>query len=43
MIPSDREITLAMRRCFLRITPLPSDTAISSTAVDLTLHEQISV
>ncbi len=43
MIPSDREIKLALRRDFLRITPPPSDEAISSTAVDLTLQEQISV
>jgi dCTP deaminase len=43
MIPSDREIKLALRRDFIRITPRPPDTAFSSTAVDLTLHEQISV
>jgi len=43
MIPSDREIKLALRRDHLRITPVPSDKAIASTAVDLTLHEQISV
>ncbi|HYT91516.1 MAG TPA: dCTP deaminase [Gemmataceae bacterium] len=43
MILSDREIKLALRRDFLRITPPPSDGAISSTSVDLTLHEQISV
>lgn len=42
MIPSDREIKLALRRDLLRITPLPSDKAISSTSVDLTLHEEIS-
>jgi glutaminyl-peptide cyclotransferase len=43
MIPSDREIKLALRRDFIRITPPPPDTAFSSTAIDLTLHEQISV
>jgi dCTP deaminase len=42
MILSDREIKLALRRGHLRITPLPSDKAISSTSVDLTLHEEIS-
>lgn len=42
MILSDREIKLALRRDHLRITPLPSDKAISSTSVDLTLHEEIS-
>ena len=43
MIPSDREIKLALRRDFIHITPLPPDTAFSSTAIDLTLHEQISI
>src|SRR5262249_45148564 len=43
MILSDRETKLALGRDHIRITPLPSDKAISSTAVDLTLHEQISV
>jgi dCTP deaminase len=43
MIPSDREIKLALQRDFIRITPRPPDTAFSSTAVDLTLHEQITV
>jgi hypothetical protein len=43
MIPSDRETKLALRRDFIRITPPPPDTAFSSTAIDLTLHEQISV
>ena len=42
MIPSDREIKLALKRDFIRITPLPPDKAISSTSVDLTLHEEIS-
>ena len=42
MILSDREIKLALRRGHLRITPLPSDKAIASTSVDLTLHEEIS-
>jgi dCTP deaminase len=42
MILSDREIKLALRRDHLRITPLPSDQAISSTSVDLTLHEELS-
>ena len=43
MIPSDREIKLALRRDFIRITPPPPDRAVSSTSVDLTLHEEISV
>jgi dCTP deaminase len=43
MIPSDREVKLALRRDFIRIPPLPPGTAFSSTAIDLTLHEQISV
>jgi dCTP deaminase len=43
MILSDREIKLALRRDFLRITPAPPDRAISSTAIDLTLHEEISL
>jgi dCTP deaminase len=42
MIPSDREIKLALRRDAIRITPAPSDRAISSMSVDLTLHEEIS-
>jgi dCTP deaminase len=42
MIPSDREIKLALRCDFLRITPPPPDEAISSTSIDLTLHEEIS-
>jgi dCTP deaminase len=42
MILSDREIKLALRRDHIRITPLPSDGAISSSSVDLTLHEEIS-
>src|SRR5262249_54054260 len=43
MIPSDREIKLALQRDFIRITPTPSNKAISSTSVDLTLHEEISL
>jgi dCTP deaminase len=43
MIPSDREIKLALRRDFIRITPPPPDSAFSSMAVDLTLHEEISI
>jgi dCTP deaminase len=43
MILSDREIKLALRRDSIRITPLPSGNAISSSAVDLTLHEEISI
>jgi dCTP deaminase len=42
MIPSDREIKLALRRDFIRITPPPPDRAFSSMAVDLTLHKEIS-
>jgi dCTP deaminase len=42
MILSDREIKLALRRDHIRITPQPSDGAISSSSVDLTLHEEIS-
>ena len=42
MILSDREIRLALRRDHFRITPPPADKAISSTSVDLTLHEEIS-
>ena len=36
MILSDREIKLVLRRDQIRITPTPSDKAISSTPVDLT-------
>jgi dCTP deaminase len=43
MILSDRENKLALRRDHIRITPLPSDKAISSTSIDLTLHEEISI
>lgn len=43
MIPSDREMKLALRRDFIRITPSPSDNAFSSMSVDLTLHEEISI
>jgi deoxycytidine triphosphate deaminase len=42
MILSDREIKLALQRDQIRITPAPSDQSISSTSVDLTLHEEIS-
>ena len=43
MIPSDREIKLALLRDFIRISPPPADGAFSSMAVDLTLHEEISI
>src|ERR1700722_19732011 len=43
MIPCDREIKLALRRDFIRITPPPFDKAFSSMSVDLTLHEEISI
>jgi dCTP deaminase len=42
MILSDREIKLALLRDHIRITPPPPDGAISSSSVDLTLHEEIS-
>lgn len=42
MILSDREIKLALQRDHIRITPLPPDSAISSTSVDLTLGDEIS-
>ncbi|HTU17766.1 MAG TPA: dCTP deaminase [Gemmataceae bacterium] len=42
MILSDREIKLALKRDHIRITPLPPDSAISSTSVDLTLGDEIS-
>jgi dCTP deaminase len=42
MIPSDREIKLALRRDFIRITPTPADKAVSSMTIDLTLQEEIS-
>ena len=42
MILSDRENKLALKRDHIRITPLPPDSAISSTSVDLTLGEEIS-
>jgi dCTP deaminase len=42
MILSDRENKLALKRDHIRITPLPPDSAISSTAVDLTLGGEIS-
>jgi dCTP deaminase len=42
MILSDRENKLALKRDYIRITPTPPDTAISSTSIDLTLDEQIS-
>jgi deoxycytidine triphosphate deaminase len=43
MILSDREIKLALHRDHIRITPQPPDSAIASTSIDLTLHEEISV
>jgi len=43
MILSDRENKLALQRDHMRITPLPPDKAFSSTAIDLTLHEEISL
>jgi dCTP deaminase len=42
MILSDRENKLALRRDHIGITPRPADGAFSSTAIDLTLHEEIS-
>jgi dCTP deaminase len=42
MILSDRENKLALRREHIGITPMPPDGAFSSTAIDLTLHEEIS-
>jgi dCTP deaminase len=42
MILSDRENKLALKRDHIRITPPPPDSAISSTAVDLTLGDEIS-
>jgi len=42
MILSDREIKLALKRDHIRITPVPADSAISSTSVDLTLGDEIS-
>ena len=42
MIRSDREIKVALQRDHIRITPLPPDSAISSTSVDLTLGDEIS-
>jgi dCTP deaminase len=42
MILSDRENILALHRDHIRITPRPPDSAIGSTAIDLTLHEEIS-
>lgn len=37
MILFDREIKLALMRDYIRITPVPPDSAITSTSVDLTL------
>jgi len=42
MILSDREIKLGLRRDHVRLTPQPSDNAVSSTSIDLTLHEEIT-
>jgi dCTP deaminase len=42
MILSDRENKLALERDHVGITPRPSDESFSSTAVDLTLHEEIT-
>jgi dCTP deaminase len=42
MILSDRENKLALRRDHIGISPQPADGAFSSTAIDLTLHEEIS-
>jgi dCTP deaminase len=42
MILSDRENKPALHREHIGITPQPADGAFSSTAVDLTLHEEIS-
>jgi dCTP deaminase len=43
MILSDRENKLAQHRDHIRIAPPPPDSAISSTSVDLTLHEEITI
>jgi dCTP deaminase len=42
MIYSDRENKLALKREYIRIRPMPPDSAFSSMAVDLTLHAEIS-
>jgi Leucine-rich repeat (LRR) protein len=42
MILSDRESKLTLQRKLARITPALEDSAFSSTAVDLTLHEVLS-
>ncbi len=42
MILSDRENKLALRRDQVGIAPRPADGSFSSTAIDLTLHEEIS-
>jgi dCTP deaminase len=42
VILSERENKLALRRGHIGITPPPTDGAFSSTAIDLTLHEEIS-
>jgi dCTP deaminase len=42
MILSDREIKLALRRDYIRITPRPPDGSIASMSVDLTLQEEIT-
>jgi dCTP deaminase len=43
MIRSDRENKLALRREHMGITPEPPGSAFSSTSIDLTLHEEISI
>ena len=42
MILTDREIKLALLKKLIIIEPAPDDKAFSSTAVDLTLDENIS-
>jgi hypothetical protein len=42
MILSDRENKLALRRDHIGISHLPPDSALSSMAVDLTLHPEIA-
>ena len=43
MIWTDREIHIALREGLIDIVPAPSESAYSSTAVDLTLHPTLSI
>jgi dCTP deaminase len=43
MILCDRESKLSLQRDHIRITPLPPDRSFSSTSIDLTLYEEISI